>query len=78
MIVPLVGYIHADFSGKIDPLRSDQLLLGQPLPKWNATLGFGNNTILESKASRAAYSTLANSYYTFGIGMLAVLHYFAT
>lgn len=75
--IPLVGRIRVDFSGKVDPLRSDQLLLGEPLPTWNATLGFGIDSALESKAKQV-YSSQINSYYTFGIGMLVVLYYFAT
>ncbi|KAH9214801.1 hypothetical protein DL95DRAFT_502451 [Leptodontidium sp. 2 PMI_412] len=49
----IVGSIRIHFSGKIDQMRSDQLLLGREQPEWNATLGFEIQSVIENKAGRA-------------------------
>ncbi|OAQ57636.2 hypothetical protein VFPPC_12538 [Pochonia chlamydosporia 170] len=52
-LVEIVGSVDIGFSGTLDGLRSDSLLLGQGKPKWNATLGFTIDSVIKSEAGRS-------------------------
>lgn len=49
----LVGSVLAIFGGQLDAARSDEMLMGQGTPKWNATVGFTGDSAATGGGERA-------------------------
>ncbi|KAF7169426.1 hypothetical protein CNMCM6106_004331 [Aspergillus hiratsukae] len=69
----LVGSIEIRFNGKLDEIRSDQLLFGKENPEWNATLGFKRGSVLEDGSDSAATALRLDKSLGYALSVLAVL-----
>ncbi|KAL1844679.1 hypothetical protein VTK73DRAFT_2045 [Phialemonium thermophilum] len=72
----LVGELAASFVGDVDPVRSDQLLLGLDEPKWNATVGFEGQPIVKNGAVRSPVAGLRGCLAAAAVCVLAGLFLF--
>lgn len=70
----IVVSANITFSGTLDAVRSDQLLLGEARPEWNATLGFSEKSSAVSNAATSGFGTLGRMLWVYlGIMLLCTL-----